>query len=96
MNGPDGKNFVWGSVWEVHALGPYSIVEYIPTETVKRAMLAGLEPHKLQHEFHPYVDDQDIGQYASSLDDALALAIAHRNGDIGAARYFMKMLGKEW
>jgi hypothetical protein len=95
VNGPDGERFVWGSVYKTHSIGPYEIVEFIPTEAVKAAKKAGLEPHKCLRQFHPYVNAHDTSVVAPTLDGALCLAIAYRHNVVEAGRFMMKLVAPE-
>jgi hypothetical protein len=94
-NGPDGRRFVWGRIKETHVVGPYSIVEFTPTDVVKREKATGLTAGGHLNQFHPYVDGQDTSNVAPSLDGALCLAIAFRGGDISMGRAMMKLVAPE-
>jgi hypothetical protein len=91
-NGPNGLRFVWGRVEQTHEVGPYSIVEFTPTEVVKREKDTGLTAGGHLNQFHPYVDGQDTSVVAPTLDGALCLAIAFRNGDVTMGRAMMKLV----
>lgn len=65
-------NFVWGVVEQVHEIGTYQIVEYVPNQASnvsdeEHAMRLAKHPTS----FHPYVGGVDQGASYHSLDRAL-------------------------
>lgn len=68
--------FTWGSVQDIHDIGPYTIVEYVIAREGKEITL-----------FHVYVDGKATDSSTSTLEGALILAIANRHLEINEARY---------
>ncbi len=90
--GPDGKRFVWGHIVDVHEIGRYQIVEAVPNRPRGEDKSAFN-----QREFFVYVDNEDVNSYATSLDQALLIAIAAGNGGKNeaatTARYMARLAG---
>jgi hypothetical protein len=91
--GPDGQEFPWGPIDQVHEIGPYQIVEY--RHDMSRTTARDYSDHG-RGQFHPFIDGKDTSQSFDSLDAALVGAIAYRHEgpDGSAAYYFMRMLGE--
>jgi hypothetical protein len=69
--------FTWGSVQEIHDIGPYTIVEYISRNRDKEDETC----------FHVYVDGKNTSSSTSTLEGAMILAIAHKHLEVNEARY---------
>jgi hypothetical protein len=84
--GPDGERFPWGDITKTHSIGEYDIVEAVWDShgDIEDGTTA----------FFVYVGQKDTNMSSTTLDGALALAIAHKHGDHGmASNYFMRMIG---
>ena len=67
--------FTWGSVQEIHDIGPYTLVEYISRDG------------KEETSFHVYVDGKSTSNSASTLEGAMILAIAKKHLELNEDRY---------
>lgn len=96
---PDGRPFVWGSVSDIHCIGPYTIIEY----RKDNSRLAGAKAEdRAEHgttQWHGYYDDKDgyahdcsstFGSLEAALADAMTRRIAGLNQQAGWL--FMRML----
>lgn len=75
------RTFVWGKIEDVHTVGDYQIIEYTSKSDKRRS-------------FHVYLNFRDTNVSYSSLDEALAGAIAYKyeGPNSRAAMYFVRML----
>lgn len=90
---PYGMRFSWGPIIEQHQIGPYTILEYLEdTSTYDNASAWERHGRTL---YHIYVDGKNTAVSATSLDSALAGAIAYRRDGANshAGDYFMRMVG---
>jgi hypothetical protein len=76
-----GITFTWGTVVQIHEVGPYAVVEYIDSHGTLL--------------FHSYADGKDLSQSTDTIEGALAHAIAVKWDGINtqAGRYFVRMIG---
>lgn len=58
------KRYTWGEITKIHDVGDYTVVEYT---------------HNGETLFAPYVEGRDLGNSASTLEEALLLAIAGKH-----------------
>src|SRR5512144_1327563 len=89
---PYGMRFPWGPITEQHQIGPYTILEYLEdTSTYDNASAWERHGRTL---YHIYVDGKNTAVSATSLDSALAGAIAWRREgpNSHAGDYFMRMV----
>ena len=90
---PYGMRFPWGPIIEQHQIGPYTILEYLE-DTSAYDNATAWERHG-RTLYHVYVDGKNTAVSATSLDSALAGAIAYRRDGANshAGDYFMRMVG---
>jgi hypothetical protein len=88
-----GHLFTWGSVIKIHTIGEYSFIEYHPWKCEKGDVLVGTIYESATY-FHIYISGRDTCNDATSLDDAMVMAIAfkHDGPNSQAAGFFMKMI----
>lgn len=85
------RTFPWGTILDTHVVGPYMVFEYRESKTFG---------DERRVSFQPYVRDgskwQDTRSSFSTLDEALATAIAYRieGPNTHAAGYFIRGLDR--
>lgn len=94
LQAPDGRDFPWGPIQQVHQIGRYQVVEFL--SDVVGFTGADLSEHGKPH-FHPYVDGKDTSRSFGTLEEAVvhAIAVAHdpAGANTRAATYFARMVG---
>lgn len=81
--------FSRGEVRAIHEIGRYTIVEFVftyPNDCADR------KKGDKEIEFACYVDDRDLGERADTLEDAILICIANRNGKPDRAAYYAAKL----
>jgi hypothetical protein len=80
------ERYVWGKIVKIHDIGEYSIIESINT--------FGEQP-TMETEYHPYINEKNCMHGFTSMDAALAHAIAYKHDGCNtrADRYFLRGIG---
>jgi len=76
------ERFSWGTIVAIHEMGPYVIVA--SDDTFNRGSSVVTERH-----YHCYVNGENIGRSAISLDEALVLCMAFNRLGIGTIADYM-------
>jgi hypothetical protein len=76
------ERFSWGTIVAIHEMGPYAIVA--SDDTFNRGPSEVTERH-----YHCYVNGENIGRSAISLDEALILCVAFGRLGEGTISDFM-------
>lgn len=72
--------FTWGKVVDIHAIGPYEIVEYDEFASGSSRGPSGKRPLSGRRLFHVYVDGEDESRSCYTMEGALVIAIAAKQG----------------
>lgn len=91
-----GEPFTWGKAIRIHDIAEYSIVECFQWKREGVSVLMGMADINTLS-FHCYVNGQDLGISADSMDAAIITCISykHEGANTHAPYYFMKMIKRE-